>query len=157
MNFFKRLLLRRKIKKAISESYDSTMAEAVLHTVRVFKRLDKATLIKVWGYKYSPYTADGSSLDAVIKANNPHDMVCGILPTIAYTQGLVDPLEWLTGAKRDRLLPLLNDQRLPALGDIASMVWYSLVNANFEHLSTDQENATRVIIRRVLKGVDKCL
>lgn len=157
MNFFKRLLLRRRIKKTIMESYDSAMSETILQTVQVFKRLDKPTLIKVWGYKYHPYTVDGSSLDEVLKANNPHDMVCGVLPTVAYSNGLVDPLEWLTGAKRERLLPLLNDTRLPELGTIASMVWYSLVNADFENLSIDQENAARVIIRRVLKGVEKCL
>lgn len=153
MNFVKRFLLRRKIKKTIMDSYDAMMSETMLQTVQVFKALDKPTLIKVWGYNYSSYTADGESLDSLLKANTPNDMACGSL----IASGLVDPLEWLTGAKRSRMVPMLNDDRLPELGDIASMVWYSLVNADFERLTVDQSNATLVIIRRVLKGVDKCL
>lgn len=157
MNFVKRFLLRRKIKKAIMDSYDSVLSETVLRTVQLFKTLDKPTLIKVWEYNYSSYTADGECLDGLLKVNAPSDMACGTLPSSHNASGLVDPLEWLTGAKRSSMLALLNDTRLPELSEIASMVWYSLVNADFENLSVDQYNATLVIIRRVLKGVEKCL
>lgn len=157
MNFLSRFLLRRKIKKVISKSYDYIVAETMLDTIQIFKALDKPTLIKVWGYRFPPYNAECESLDALIKLTGQSELICGQLTETSVTLKLRDPLEWLTGAKRQRILPLLNDTRLPELGEMAAIVWHSHVNSHFDVLSVDQTNTLLAIIRRVLKGVDKCL
>ena len=157
MNFIQRSLLRSRIKRVIRGTYDNPPAVSFLSTVEIFRQLNPETLLRVWKYEYHPYMLFGDSLDAVLHADQVDGVIRKFPAVPADEQQLADPLEWLTGNKRTRVLELLSNPETRALGELSTNVWYTLIRANFGRLGIDHVQTLDVAIRRVLKGVVECL
>jgi len=157
MNYVQRLLLRSQIKKTIRLTYDDPTNLSFLRTVEIFRKLDNETLCKLWRHEFSHYMFFGDSLDAVLHANEADGVVRLMSAVPVDEQALADPLEWLTGNKRARVLDLLSDPSTRTLADLTMSIWYTNVRADFSVLTIDQIQGTDVAIRRVLKGVAECL
>lgn len=157
MNYVQRLLLRTKIKKIIRRTYDVPTVVSFLSTVEVFRKLDNQTLYKLWQHEIGQYMLFGDSLDAVLHASEADGVIRQESVVPVDEQALADPLEWLTGNKRHRVLHLISNPNTRSLADMSLAVWYTNVRADFSVLTIDQVQGTDVAIRRVLKGVVECL
>lgn len=157
MNYVQRLLLRSQIKKIIRKTYDDPTHVSFLRVVELFRKLDNETLHKLWKHELNHYMLFGDSLDAVLHADEADGVIRLVSTVPVDEQALADPLEWLTGNKRTRVLDLLSNPATRTLADLTMSVWYTNIRADFGVLNIDQCQGADVAMRRVLKGVAECL
>jgi len=157
MNYIQRMLLRSRIKKVIRGTYDNPPALSFLSTVEIFRKLPPDVLLRVWKYEYAPRCFYGDSLDTVLNSYAA-DGVIRKYPKVSPDEPeMADPLEWLTGNNRTRVIELLSNPETRALGELSTTIWYTLVKSDFRYMTIDQIQSLDVAIRRVLKGVTTCL
>lgn len=156
MFILKRWYVTARIKRAVTRTYEQDLSKSLLDTVEIFRLLDTESLFKVWSNPLADYTLYGDNLETI--SRKVDDTFLQIPPILPNDQkALAEPLEWLSGAKRDHIVGMLNNFRMPDLGEIAASVWYRLVRRDFTVLSVDQRDATLFALRRILKGIPECL